>query len=51
MGTRRYYQKTFKYPAGSLEILRSKFKAVSHDTALFDFLEVSLCLTYLEPQL
>jgi glutathione S-transferase len=51
MGSRRYYQKTFKYPAGSLEILRSKFKAVSDDTALIDFLRVSHCLPYLEPQL
>jgi hypothetical protein len=46
----RYYQKTFKYPAGSLAILRSKFKAVNNDTALTSFLEATHCLTYLEPQ-
>jgi glutathione S-transferase len=50
MGKRRYYQKIFKYPAGSLAILRSKLKAASSDTALTNFLEATHCLTYLKPQ-
>jgi hypothetical protein len=50
MGKRRYYQNIFKYPAGSLAILRSKLKAASSDTALTNFLEATHCLTYLKPQ-
>jgi glutathione S-transferase len=47
MGGQRYYQKTFKYPAQTLGIVREKFSAVATDASLHGFLEESGCLPYL----
>jgi glutathione S-transferase len=49
MDGRNYYQKTFKYPAGGLWILRKKFEAVAGDSRLHSFLDETGCLTPLEP--
>ena len=43
MDSRRYYQKTFKYPARTLEILREKCAAVADDAELARFLEANGC--------
>lgn len=43
----RYYQKTFKYPARGLAILREKFAVAGDDAALRDFLEKAGCRAYL----
>jgi len=40
---RRYYQKTFKYPARSLDILMDKFSQVSSDEELIGFLCSTNC--------
>lgn len=48
MDGRRYYQKTFKYPARSLEILRGKFAVAAGDAALRSFLAETGCLEFLE---
>ena len=50
MEGRRYYQKTFKYPAHTLSILQQKFDAASAsatDTAMTDFLAEADCLEFL----
>jgi glutathione S-transferase len=39
----RYYQKTFKYPAHTLRILRNKYAEVSHDNTLSRFLYATGC--------
>lgn len=46
---RRYYQKTFKYPARTLGILRAKFEKAQDNQELLDFLAATDCLPYLEP--
>jgi len=48
MGGQRYCQKTFKYPADALSILRRKFAAVAGDPGLRSFLDETGCLVYLE---
>ena len=48
MGNRRYYQKTFKYPARALGILRAKFEKAADSPELRDFLRATGCLRYLE---
>lgn len=45
---RRYYQKTFKYPAQTLGILKGKFGEASHSQELLDFLNATGCLAYLQ---
>ena len=45
---RRYYQKTFKYPARTLGILKEKLHEASHSQELVDFLTVTGCLPYLK---
>lgn len=50
MEGRRYYQNTFKYPAGSLQILVNKYQDAKHDAGLIDFLRDTHCLPFLEPQ-
>ena len=47
MDGRRYVQKTFKYPAGTLEILKDKFGEARNSQELLDFLESTGCLPYL----
>lgn len=49
MGGQFYYQKTFKYPAETLSILRRKFASAAHDPALIEFLDETGCLGFLEP--
>ena len=48
MEGRRYYQKTFKYPAHTLAILQEKFDAISGETATMAFLAESGCLEFLQ---
>lgn len=48
MDGRPYYQKTFKYPAWTFEILKERFRAVSDSAELLRFLEATGCLPYLE---
>ena len=48
MAGRRYYQKTFKYPATTLEILRRKFARASNDPELIAFLAETHCLAHLQ---
>jgi len=48
MDSQIYYQKTFKYPAGSLEILKTKFAAAADNRPLIEFLSDTNCLCYLE---
>lgn len=48
MDKQRYYQKTFKYPAHSLNILLRKFQAACSSEALISFLEETDCRAYLE---
>lgn len=43
---RRYYQKTFKYPAGTLGILKERYRAASDSQELVAFLDASACLPY-----
>jgi len=43
-----YYQRTFKYPARTLSILRRKFAVASNHAELRAFLEETGCLPYLE---
>ena len=43
----RYYQKTFKYPAHTLKILKEKFKRASSNDELVRFLSGAGCLQYL----
>jgi glutathione S-transferase len=45
---RLYYQRTFKYPARTLEILLKKFSAAREDERLRQFLDDTGCLAYLE---
>lgn len=45
---RRYEQKTFKYPARTLGILREKYRAAPDDEALRELLSATGCLPYLE---
>ena len=47
MDGRRYYQKTFKYPAQTLEILRGRYAAVADAGELGRFLEDTGCRQYL----
>ncbi|MFT5032399.1 MAG: glutathione S-transferase [Bermanella sp.] len=47
MGDRRYYQKTFKYPAASLHVIKSKYKAAGGDSELEHFLQETNCHSYL----
>jgi hypothetical protein len=47
MDGRRYYQKTFKYPAGGLSCLRQMFEAVVADPRLRSFLDETGCLAHL----
>jgi glutathione S-transferase len=49
MDGRRYYQKTFKYPAAGLSRLREKFDAAADDPRLRSFLNETGCLAHLEP--
>ena len=44
---RRYYQRTFKYPAGNFETLRETYAAVSDDPGLARFLEETGCRAHL----
>jgi hypothetical protein len=46
---RRYYQKTFKYPAATLGILKKKYQDASQSQELVDFLGATGCLPYLQP--
>lgn len=48
MDGRLYYQNTFKYPAGSLALIRTKFQKVSQLDRLRDFLDDTTCLQYLD---
>jgi glutathione S-transferase len=50
MDGQKYYQKTFKYPAGSLDILQDKFEVAAPDSALSDFLQDTHCLAHLKSQ-
>ena len=50
MEGRQYYQKTFKYPAHTLSVLRQKFEAARHDSSLISFLDATGCLSYLESE-
>jgi glutathione S-transferase len=45
---RRYYQKTFKYPAATLGILREKYRHARQSQQLVDFLSATGCLPYLQ---
>ena len=47
MDGRRYYQKTFKYPAHTLAILKEKFERARYDEALVSFLAANQCLEHL----
>ena len=47
MGDQLYFQKTFKYPAATLGILKKKHAAASGDSRLREFLEETGCLPYL----
>ncbi|HEY7775390.1 MAG TPA: hypothetical protein VIC02_02520, partial [Kineobactrum sp.] len=47
MDGRRYVQKTFKYPAQALGILKEKFNQASSDGELIRFLASTGCLQYL----
>ena len=47
MGGQTYYQKTFKYPAHTLGLLRDKYAAVADDAVLARFLEHTGCRRYL----
>ncbi len=49
MEGQRYYQKTFKYPANTLSILRKKFEVAAGDARLRAFLDETGCLVHLEP--
>ncbi|MAE94569.1 MAG: enoyl-CoA hydratase [Deltaproteobacteria bacterium] len=49
MDGRRYYQKTFKYPAHTLGILRGRYAAVAEDAELARFLEETGCREHLLP--
>lgn len=49
MDGRRYYQKTFKYPAQTLSILKEKFAAAKGDAKLVTFLDETGCLAHLQP--
>jgi len=49
MDGRRYTQKTFKYPARTLRIVRSKLAGARDSDALLALLEDTGCLRYLEP--
>ena len=46
---RRYHQKTRKYPARTLSILRRKLEAASDDPRLRSFLDETGCLGPLQP--
>lgn len=48
MDGRLYYQKTFKYPAGSLALLRQRYADVAGNAALDVFLAANGCLEYLQ---
>jgi hypothetical protein len=42
-----YYQRTFKYPAQTLLILKRKFAAAAGDAKLMAFLDETGCLSHL----
>jgi len=44
-----YYQRTFKYPAQTLSILKRKFADAAGDKKLLLFLEETGCLGHLRP--
>jgi glutathione S-transferase len=48
MDGRTYFQKTFKYPAQGLAILKRKFEAAKDDETLRSFLAAGDCLDYLD---
>jgi hypothetical protein len=48
LGGRRYYQKTFKYPARTLGVLKEKYSEANHSQELVDFLDATGCLPYLK---
>ncbi len=48
MAGQRYYQKTFKYPAHTFEILKEKFALAKASETLLQFLTETDCLRYLE---
>lgn len=50
MDGRPYYQKTFKYPAHTLSILRQKFRAAADDRRLISFLDDTGCLVHLRSE-
>ncbi|MEX1666580.1 glutathione S-transferase family protein [Zhongshania arctica] len=50
MDDQKYYQKTFKYPASSLDILKEKFKVAASNRGLTDFLQDTHCLAHLQAQ-
>lgn len=47
MDGRRYFQKTFKYPASTFDLLRQKHAAVADDPTLARFLEETGCRKHL----
>lgn len=49
MDGRLYYQRTFKYPAQTLSILKRKFSDAAGDGKLLSFLEETGCLGHLQP--
>ncbi len=48
MAGQQYYQKTFKYPARGLQLLRSQYDALADNETLNAFLRESGCLEYLQ---
>ena len=48
MDGRRYYQKTFRYPARTLTLLRGKLEPARQDHAAISFLDETGCLKHLE---
>jgi glutathione S-transferase len=48
MDGRRYFQKTFKYPASTLARVRSQFREIHGEPELIAFLGKTGCLPYLE---
>jgi len=47
MDGQRYYQKTFKYPAQTMAILREKYRVAASDAELSTFLDETGCLAHL----
>ncbi|MGF1510367.1 MAG: hypothetical protein ACFB9M_12785 [Myxococcota bacterium] len=50
MSGRLYHQKTFKYPARSLGILKEKLRALGPNEELSRFLRACGCLKYLQTE-